>query len=120
LGGLVAQNALILSRSSAEPHIQQIEKSATAVAFLGTPHHGSDIAAWGAFGSRIANIARPANTDIVPVLKPGSEVLAIIQHNFHSLLRRRKTENSEIAITCFYEELPVQLVGEVRYPMILF
>ena len=84
------------------------------MAFLGTPHYGADLAAWGTFGSQVAKIDRPANTDIVAVLKPGSEVLAVIQDDFHNLFRRRKTENSEIAITCFYEELPFPLVGEVR------
>jgi hypothetical protein len=61
----------------------------------------------------MANIVRRANSDIVSVLRPGSEMLATIQNGFHNMLRSRKDEGAEIAITCFYEELPVLMVGEV-------
>lgn len=82
--------------------------------FLGTPHHGADLAAWAKFGSTIANIIKKVNTDIVSVLKPKSEVLATVQDGFHGLLRLRKHEGSEIAITCFFEELPTHVVGKVN------
>ena len=81
--------------------------------FLGTPHHGADLAAWAKFGSTIANIIKNVNTDIVSVLKPRSEVLATVQEGFHGLLRLRQNEGSEIAVTCFFEELPLRVVGKV-------
>ena len=56
---------------------------------------------------------RPANKDIVGVLDPGSEMLREVQKGFHTILRLRKDEGSEISITCFYEELPVTSIGEV-------
>ncbi len=44
LGGLVVQNALALSRSSPEAHLQKIEANTVGLAFLGTPHFGADLA----------------------------------------------------------------------------
>ena len=82
--------------------------------FLGTPHHGADLAAWAKFGTTIAKIIKHANTSIVSVLKPGSEMLARVQDEFHGLLRKRSDEKSGIEITCFYEELPLHLVGKVN------
>jgi len=109
----VTQSALCLSKNSAESHIQQIGHCTIAIAFLGTPHHGADLAAWAKFGTNIAQIVKRTNTDIVSILRSGSEMLANIQNGFHNILRTRKGEGTEIAITCFYEELPLPMVGEV-------
>ncbi|KAH0536621.1 hypothetical protein FGG08_006515 [Glutinoglossum americanum] len=112
LGGLVTQNALCLSRTSPDKHIRRVGHCTMAIAFLGTPHFGADIASWAKFGTNITNIVKRANADIVSVLKPGSEMLANIQDGFHSILRLRINEGTEIAITCFFEELSVVVVGE--------
>lgn len=116
LGGLVTEKALCLSRSKAEKHIQQVGHCAIAIAFLGTPHFGADLASWATFGNNIANIVKRTNKDIVSVLRPGSEMLADVQDGFHNILRLRKEEGTDINITCFYEELPLPGVGEVPIP----
>lgn len=116
LGGLVTQNALYLSRSSAERHIRQIGDCTIAIAFLGTPNFGADLASWAKFGTDVARMVKHVNPDIVSVLRPGSEMLANIQSGFHQLLRLRKEEDAEISITCFYEELPLSIIGEVLFP----
>lgn len=82
--------------------------------FLGTPQHGSDLAAWGKVAVNLTKIVKGANKDIVSVLRPGSETLANIQRDFHSLLRVRINDGAEISITSFYEELAVPLIGEVN------
>ncbi|BCS26804.1 uncharacterized protein APUU_51515A [Aspergillus puulaauensis] len=85
LGGLVAQNALCLSQTSAEIHIRDVGNSILAIMFLGTPHLGADIASWARLGTSIASlVTRPAR-DLVRVLEPGSEMLASIQDRFHSI-----------------------------------
>ncbi|MCJ1334324.1 hypothetical protein MMC10_011032 [Thelotrema lepadinum] len=89
LGGLIVQNALDLSRGSIEPHIRQLELSTVGICFLGTPHVGSDLAQWGRFGASAAKLFKRSNTDIVKVLKPGSEMLSSIQSRFHSILINR-------------------------------
>ncbi|PMD31444.1 putative SesB-related regulatory protein [Hyaloscypha variabilis F] len=113
LGGLVIQQALCHSKNSVEEHIQKIHECTAAIMFLGTPHFGADMAKWAAFGSHMSDSFKRTNSDIVNVLKLGSEMLANIQGNFHSILRTREKSDQRIQITCFYEELALSYVGEV-------
>lgn len=113
LGGLVVEHALNHSRSAAETVLRQIERYTAGVVFLGVPHCGADLAAWASIGTRIANVVRRANKDIVGVLTPRSEMLREVEKGFSSILSLRKDEGSQIFVTCFYEELPVVGVGEV-------
>lgn len=63
-----------------------------------------------------ANLIKQTNSDIVNVLRRDSELLARIQDDFHSMLRSRIDDGQrQIFITCFYEELPLAGVGEVRH-----
>ena len=58
---------------------------------------------------------KQSNSSIVEVLRNDSEVLARIQAEFHTMLGARVQEGQRpINITCFYEELPLPGVGEVR------
>ncbi len=79
--------------------------------FLGVPHCGSDLEAWATFGRRMVSIFAPANKDIVNVLNPDSEMLHMVENNFHTIVRQRKDD--PIKLTCFYEELAVKGIGEV-------
>ena len=105
---------MCLSRNRPERHLRHISLCRIGIVFLGTPHFGADLAAWAKFGTTIARIIKHANTNIVSVLEPGSEMLARVQDEFHGLLRTRRDEKSGIEITCFYEELPLHLVGKVN------
>ena len=113
LGGLVTEYALSHSRNAVEEHLHQIEHYTAGIIFLGVPHCGADLASWASFVTRMINILKRANEDIVGVLKPRSEMLRMVETGFHKILRQRKSEGSEISITCFYEELSVTGVGEV-------
>lgn len=113
LGGLITEHALSHSRAAVEEHLHQIESCTAGIVFLGVPHCGTDLASWADFGRRMASVLRPTNKDILKILEPGSEMLRVVQKDFHKILRLRKNEGSEISITCFYEELDVIGVGEV-------
>ena len=113
LGGLVIEYALSHSRSAVERFLYQIEQYTAGIVFLGVPHCGADLGSWASFGTRMTNVLKRANEDIVWVLKPGSEMLRVVEKNFHNILRLRKEEGSEISITCFYEELSVIGIGEI-------
>ena len=113
LGGLVTEYALNHSRNASEKHLHQIERCTVGIVFLGVPHSGSDAAAWALFGTRMARVLKLANKDIVKVLEPDNEMLRVVQKGFHNILSLRKSEGSEISITCFYEELGVDMVGQV-------
>jgi hypothetical protein len=114
LGGLVTENALCLSKSSPESHITRIGDCTIGIVFLGTPHFGADLANWASLGTKVTRILAHQNQNIVSVLAPHSEVLSNIQKGFHGLLRRRRDEGAEISITCFFEELPLPIIGEVH------
>lgn len=115
LGGLVTQKALALSRHSPFPHLRQLETCTRGIIFLGTPHIGADIAKWGGYAAKISSIARHTNVEIVKVLKPDSEMLGEIQRDFQGILRLRIEEHKAMEISCFFEELPVRLVGTVSF-----
>ncbi|KAF4465147.1 hypothetical protein FALBO_8007 [Fusarium albosuccineum] len=112
LGGLVCQDALITAWQRPEPHLQNILLRTRGIIFLGTPHHGTSLGKWGELLSRSVRVMRQSNTEIIQVLTRDSEVLARIQASFHSLVRSREKEETDvIEITCFYEELPMKKLG---------
>lgn len=65
----------------------------------------------------MTNILKRTKKDLLAVLDPGSEVLASIQNRFHHVLRIRQAEGTAIEVTCFFEELPVSPIGEVKPPL---
>ena len=113
LGGLVIEHALSHSRKSVEKFLRKIEQFTIGIVFLGVPHYGADLGAWESFGTHLANLVKRPNQDLLRVLKPGSEMLHLVENDFHRILRLRKDEESEISITCFYEELDVRPIGQV-------
>ncbi|KAK4034393.1 hypothetical protein C8A01DRAFT_49201 [Parachaetomium inaequale] len=112
LGGLVCEDALVMSKQKPEPYLRAIQQSTRGIAFLGTPHQGSNIADWyERWGRRLGHF-RPTNLDIVSVLHRESEVLARIQNSFHTMLKARTVQAlPPIEIACFYEELPLPGIG---------
>ncbi|KAH9901850.1 hypothetical protein F4778DRAFT_771119 [Xylariomycetidae sp. FL2044] len=114
LGGLVCENALVIARQRPEPHLSNIMSSTHGILFLGTPHHGSALAQWAEMLSRHIGVVKRMNSKILEVLKQDSEVLAIIQDGFHTLVKARSKDRlPPIEISCFYEELPLVGVGFV-------
>ena len=106
---------MVRSRERPEPHLQNIIRSTRGVAFLGTPHHGAGLARWAELLARAIGVVKQTNTEIVTVLQSESEVLARIQDSFHTMVMSRGIDGSGlIDICCFYEELPLPGVGQVR------
>lgn len=97
----------------AEQHEKQILEYTRAIAFLGTPHRGSDLASWGTIAGNIVNLVKRTNIDIIGVLQPDSEVLENVTQGFHKMLQsRERAGKASIEITCFVEELPVTKAGK--------
>ncbi|EUC44643.1 hypothetical protein COCMIDRAFT_27072 [Bipolaris oryzae ATCC 44560] len=114
LGGLVVEQALLIARGSSEPHVKPLLHNTVAIAFMGTPHLGSRKADWAHSITRLSNLLRKTNKEIVAVLQPGSETLANLQQEFHTMLEdRKKNERKRIEIFCFYEELPYRGIGQI-------
>jgi hypothetical protein len=88
-------------------------KATAGVIFLGTPHRGSNRAAWATVVKHL-NEAVLKNDDprVVESLTRGSEVLERLQDSFSSLL-------PSITVYSFMENMPVEGIGKVRSSMTL-
>lgn len=105
---------LVASAHAAEPYLQKVHQFTSSIAFLSTPHHGSNLAKWATMLALSIGVVKQTNAEIIAVLKNDSEVLARIQHSFHALVRSRHRPGlTPINITPFYEELDVAGVGVV-------
>ncbi|GKZ73223.1 hypothetical protein AnigIFM50267_009900 [Aspergillus niger] len=111
LGGLVIKKAICLSEQETQSHLKQLEQQIIAVAFMGTPHRGSDLAQ---FATGVANILKASgkrlNKGILQLLKRNSEVLADVEESFSIWLRKNA---DRFSLTCFFEELELPAVGMV-------
>lgn len=111
LGGLVAKKAIYISSCSAEDHEQQLHRRVMAIAFLGTPHHGSNLAPYGTMVTQIFKATGlAANVEIVRLLQRDSEALSEIEAGFSTWLLSNR---ERFKLTCFYEEREVTGVGMV-------
>lgn len=113
LGGLVCEDALLSSRNSAEAHLQSIFKVTRGLIFLGTPHSGAALAKYGEAFLKSLGLLKKTTKEIIRVLTMESEVLARIQADFHTMIRGSAQTGTTMAITCFYEELPVLGIGMI-------
>ena len=94
--------------------MQKILDCTSGIIFMGTPHVGADLATWASIFTSLSAVVRRNAGELVNVLKPGSEVLAALQQEFHTMLdARREALKPRIRIFCFYEEIPVIGVGKV-------
>ncbi|KAI4087438.1 MAG: hypothetical protein LQ344_006774 [Seirophora lacunosa] len=99
--------ALLVSRGAAESWMNALLESTAGIAFLGTPHSGSNLADWASILAKFSGLVRPTNKAIVSVLQPGSEMLANLQQEFHTMLNALQTQGRPVPrIYCFFEELP--------------
>lgn len=112
LGGLVTEDAILFSKSSAETYLQDIFESVSGVCFLGTPHCGSDFARWASVATSLVNTVKTVNKSLVKTLTLNSEVLARVQRDFQNEHRKMPSDKT-FGITCFYEEIPLRGIGEV-------
>lgn len=112
LGGLVTEQALLVCLESHEFRLRSIANYTAGVIFMGTPHSGSDLAAWGYTIARLLNRVWRTNKELLSLLKQRSEVLKAVEEVF----QRQSTAPgalSHIKIFCFYETVAVDVVGFV-------
>lgn len=110
---LTLLKALVQASQPPEEHLRSTLHSTRGVIFLGTPHQGSGLAQWAEKLAKSVGVLRQTNAEIIAVLKTESEILARIQRSFHSIIRSRVKGLKPIDITCFYEQLPLPVVGTV-------
>jgi pimeloyl-ACP methyl ester carboxylesterase len=114
LGGLVTKQAILQSKNSPEPHLQNLFKMTKGIIFMGTPHAGSWMADWFKIPIDIFGILKSNNTSLLRVLQTNDELLRSLNKDFLSLLRvLREGDGQKIHVTCFYEELGYPKVGHI-------
>ena len=106
--------ALSTARQRPETHLRKVLDCTRGIIFLGTPHHGSGLTHWAEKLAQAIGLVKQTNQQILAVLERDSEVLARIQDSFHVMIRSRAQDKlPPIEITCFFEELPLPVVGIV-------
>ncbi|KAI4230876.1 MAG: hypothetical protein L6R40_007912 [Gallowayella cf. fulva] len=116
LGGLVVKRALIYSaeiRGLKTEHYRSIFVSTYGILFLGTPHHGSDIAQWGNRLEWICSVMLPkkvmdSQPQLIDALKTNNETLQNIDRQFIQILDR-------FHIYFFHEGKPTNLKGTLKF-----
>ncbi len=79
------------------------------IAFVGTPHQGSDKARWAETARKFMKIFKPTNAELSKDLDEKSEKLAKLGIQFPSLLNSRaQAPETRIEVMCFYEGLPTK------------
>ncbi|KAL9040925.1 MAG: hypothetical protein Q9180_001608 [Flavoplaca navasiana] len=116
LGGLVVKRALIYSaeiRGIKTEHLRSIFVSTYGILFLGTPHHGSDVAQWGNRLEWICSVMLPKKVmdsqhQLIDALKTNNETLQNIDRQFIQILNR-------FHIYFFHEGKPTNLKGTLKF-----
>ncbi|KAK2034338.1 lipa and NB-ARC domain-containing protein [Colletotrichum zoysiae] len=96
LGGLLVKRALLYSndvRDKNQEDVRSIFISTYGIIFLGTPHTGSDIAAWGLVLQRMADAIAPrkvfeSESVLLKTLKKDNETLENINNHFLDVYQR--------------------------------
>lgn len=118
LGGLVCANGLVDAASGSES-IRHLASCVRRIAFLGTPHQGSDKAQWAETGRCFIKYFKTTNAELSKDLDKRSEKLAKLGVQFPTLLNSRAQEpETRIDVVCFYEGLTTRL-GLVDLGMIV-
>lgn len=85
----MVEQALLIARGSSQLHVKLLLHKTIAIVFMETPHAGSPKA------DALSNLVRKTNRSIVAVLEPGSEMLEILQQEFHTMLEDRGKEGKD-------------------------
>ena len=108
LGGIVVKDALSLSKNEST-HLNEILPAAKGVIFLGTPHHGSDMASLGKIAAEMSRIfIQNPNVQVLRALESNSEILERISRSFGQVLY-----SGQLNVHSFQEELETKGVKVV-------
>lgn len=89
-----------------------IADSTHGIAFLGTPHRGSNEAKWGEIGRKIFSLVGKTNETLLKDLNHQSDRLVRIGQDFPRWLRQQLDKNGEkVSVICFFEAQDTKSTG---------
>lgn len=108
LGGLLVKGALNESRQMTQRQYSDLLFPCHAIIFMGTPHLGAEVAAWGTMTSNIIG-ALPGGfstySGVLRGLEPDSETLHTITRRFNDILNQAIPDRDKIQICSVQEGL---------------
>ena len=113
LGGLVCKEAILLSRNNPEAHLRGIFDRIKGIIFMGTPHKGSWMADWANIPASALGLMKSTNKSLLKILETDDQFLESIQVRFWAMIRELREGGRRLEVTCFFEELPLPVVGKV-------
>ncbi|MCJ1421269.1 hypothetical protein MMC32_007631 [Xylographa parallela] len=105
--------ALLMSGNSSIKYLQKILECTRGIAFMGTPHTGSDLTKWVRWVTRAPIPFLSTNKDILEPLSRGSGTLGRMEDDFCQMLARRNQDQKLTDIASFYETLEIRGVGVI-------
>lgn len=113
LGGLVCKKAILRSRNNPDAHLRNIFNCTKGMIFMGTPHKGSWMADWAKISAGALGLVKSTNKSLLEILRTDNQLLEAIQVDFWSMIRELRENGRSLEVTCFFEELPLPVVGKV-------
>lgn len=113
LGGLVCKLAILRSRNNPQCHLRTVFDNLTGIIFMGTPHRGAWMADWAKIPVSAFGFVKSTNTMLLDILQKDNQFLESIQVEFTGMLRELQGDGKSFEVTCFFEELPLHVVGKV-------
>jgi hypothetical protein len=110
----VTEDAISISNNSTENHIEQVGTCTIVIAFLRIPHFGTGYASWAELGTKIAKLVKLRTKTTFLFCNRNRRCWPRPRRDFKHI-EVESGKKTEIAITCFSEELAVSMVGQVLY-----
>ncbi|KAL8870709.1 MAG: hypothetical protein Q9174_003308 [Haloplaca sp. 1 TL-2023] len=112
LGGLVCAEAILRAKQTADGDMATIADTTHGIAFLGTPHRGSNEAKWAEVGRKIYALMGDTNNTLLKEMSQGSGRLVKIGHDFPFWLRQQSEQaRQKVSVVCFFEALDTKAIG---------
>jgi protein SERAC1 len=113
-GGLVCKRAVLSAQTQRRPDLRAIYRATKGIVFLGTPHQGSSTLARRLVPLLLSSSPSLRNKPLVHVLHPNDSLLQALHTDFMNMLHAcPANEGRELQVSCFFEELPMPILGKV-------
>ncbi|CAH0024287.1 unnamed protein product [Clonostachys rhizophaga] len=113
LGGLVCKEAILISRDNPERRRQDIFLNLKGIIFMSTPHKGAWVADWAKVPASALGLFKSTNKSLLRILETDDQLLESIQLRFLAMVRQQREAGRKLEVRCFFEELPLPVVGKV-------